>query len=202
MKKAFKRVILCFSLVCGILAGTLISDRQALQQELIRLHVVGASDSSFDQTVKLRVRDAVLESIGRAMASAGDARAAEAYLMENLPRIQQAANETLRILGVSDRAVVTLCKEAFDTRVYDTFTLPAGIYEALRVTIGEGEGHNWWCVAFPTLCLPAVTRDVEALASDAGLPDTAVGAITGRYRLRFYFLDALGRLESRLRDRS
>ena len=51
------------------------------------------------------------------------------------------------------------CKEAFDTRYYDTFTLPAGIYEALRITIGEGEGHNWWCVAFPSLCLSATSEE-------------------------------------------
>ena len=93
--------------------------------------------------------------------------------------------------------MVTLCKEAFDTRYYDTFTLPAGIYEALRITIGEGEGHNWWCVAFPSLCLSATSEEFADKAAGAGFPDSLTGALDGeeKYEVRFFLLDALGELE-------
>ena len=102
--------------------------------------------------------------------------------------------------GYDGEAVVTLCKEAFDTRYYDTFTLPAGVYEALRITIGEGAGKNWWCVVFPTFCVPAAGEGFEDVAVDAGFSDALSGALTGEkpYELRFFFLDKLGELENRL----
>lgn len=196
MKKLWISILFCVSLAFGAYTCSLIMDHQALQRDLVRLHVVANSDSQEDQAIKLQVRDAVLESIREAMASAGDAEAAKAYLMENLPKIEAAANACLKALGCEEEAVVSLCKEVFDKRIYDTFSLPAGIYEALRVTIGEGQGHNWWCVAFPTLCIPAASQEVEAVAADAGLSESAQGAITGRYELRFFFLDLLGRLET------
>ena len=79
----------------------------------------------------------------------------------------------------------------------DTFTLPAGIYEALRITIGEGEGHNWWCVAFPSLCLSATSEEFADKAAGAGFPDSLTGALDGeeKYEVRFFLLDALGELE-------
>ena len=88
--------------------------------------------------------------------------------------------------------------EEFATRYYDTFTLPAGIYEALRITIGEGEGQNWWCVVFPTLCVGATVEEFEETAHCAGFSDGLTGALTGEdgYEVRFFFLDALGKLEN------
>ena len=196
MKKLLHSVLFCGALAASLFVFTLFSDRQALQQELIRLHVVADSDEPEDQAVKLKVRDAVLESIREGMESAASAEEAKQYLTDNLPKIQKAANDTLKALGCEDCALVSLCKEAFDKRVYDTFSLPSGIYEALRITIGDGEGHNWWCVAFPTLCVPAVSEGMEAVAADAGLSQSLRGAMTGRYELRFYLLDLLGRLQT------
>ena len=95
--------------------------------------------------------------------------------------------------------MVTLGKEVFDTRYYDTFTLPAGVYEALRITIGEGQGKNWWCVVFPTLCVPATSDGFEDVAAGAGFPDALTSALEGEsgYELRFFLLDLLGKWQSR-----
>ena len=95
--------------------------------------------------------------------------------------------------------MATLDKEVFDTRYYDTFTLPAGVYEALRITIGEGEGKNWWCVGFPTLCLPATSEGFEDVAAGAGFPDTLTAALEGErgYRVRFILLDLLGKWQGK-----
>lgn len=199
MKKAWKRIGICLVAALAVWGGTLLADRQRLNEELIRLHVVANSDSRVDQEVKLQVRDAVIQSLEADLEALADVEQAKAYLTENLPKIQAVANETLEEAGFSGQAVVSLCKEAFDTRYYDTFTLPAGVYEALRITIGEGKGHNWWCVVFPTLCVPATTEGFEDTAAGAGFPDSLTGALTGEeeYEVRFYLLDVLGRMENR-----
>ena len=196
MKKLLKRVFLCFLAVCVVYAGALVLDRQKLKNELVRLHVVAASDSGEDQAIKLRVRDAVLESLREGLADVTDIEAAKAYIRSQLPKLESAANEVLAAAGCGDVATVSLQVEEFAARVYDTFSLPAGLYESLRVTIGEGEGKNWWCVTFPTLCIPATTEGFEAVAAGAGFSDELTGSLTGEYEVRFYLLDLLGQLEN------
>lgn len=201
MKKILKRIALCACIAGCLWCWGLISDRQTLNEELLRLHVVAASDSQEDQDIKLRVRDAVLESISEDLANVTDMEQARAYILENLPKIQKTANDALKALGCTEEAVATLKKELFDTRVYDTFTLPAGVYDALRITIGEGDGQNWWCVAFPTLCIPATSQGFEEVAAGAGFSETLTKTLEGEYEIRFYLLDLLGRMEGILRNR-
>lgn len=198
MRKLMKRVAICFLITAFGWGCTLLTDREQLNEELIRLHVVANSDSEEDQNIKLRVRDAVVSSLQSDLENVADVASAKAYLQENLPKIQKIANETLDAAGFDGEAIVTLCKETFDTRYYDTFTLPAGVYESLRIVIGEGGGHNWWCVVFPSLCIPATTEGFADTAVGAGFSESLSGALTGEeeYEVRFYLLDALGRLEN------
>ena len=70
------------------------------------------------------------------------------------------------------------------------------VLESLRVVIGGGQGHNWWCVAFPTLCMGATTDEFEAAAQTAGMDDTLSETLSGGCQMRFYLLDALGRVEN------
>lgn len=196
MRRKAKCLALCLLLVVSVWMWGLIRDRQYLDQKLIRLHVVANSDSEVDQDIKLRVRDAIVDSLYAGMADIGDVQAAKAYLQENLGKIQCIANQTLEAAGVESRAVVTLCRETFDIRKYETFTLPAGVYESLRVTIGEGQGRNWWCVAFPTLCMSATAEGFETAAQTAGMDDTLSETLTGGCQMRFFLLDVLGRVEN------
>ena len=196
MKKLLKPVFICFLLVCLVYTIALVGDRQKLRGELIRLHVVAASDSEEDQAIKLQVRDAVLESLQAGLENATDIEAAKAYIESQLPKLESAANQVLAAAGCGDVATVSLQVEEFAARVYDTFSLPAGLYDSLRITIGEGEGRNWWCVTFPTLCLPATTEGFEAVAAGAGFSDELTGTLTGEYEVRFYLLDLLGQLEN------
>ena len=196
MKKLLKPVFICFLLVCLVYTIALVGDRQKLRSELIRLHVVAASDSEEDQAIKLQVRDAVVGAFQTELQNLQDMEQARAYLQENLPKIEGIANDVLTQAGFSDRATVSLCVEEFTTRVYDTFTLPAGLYESLRIVIGEGEGRNWWCVVFPSLCLPATTAGFEEVACGAGFSDTLTDTLEGQHEIRFFFLDALGSLEN------
>lgn len=185
-------------IACLLWGCMIVFDKQTLRQELIRLHIVAASDSEEDQMLKLRVRDAVVSSLREDLRSVTDTEQARAYLQENLFRIEEVANRALREAGCVDVARASLQLEEFDIRYYDTFTLPAGVYEALRITIGDGEGHNWWCVAFPSLCLGATVEEFEEAAYCAGFSDTLTGTLTGEdtYEVRFFILDALGRLEN------
>lgn len=197
MRKLWKRAAICLLAVCLVYLGALIADRQTLKRELVRLHVVAASDSAQDQAIKLRVRDAVLESLAEAMADVTDPAEARAYIAANLPKIEAAANRALAAAGCGDVADVRLQLEEFAARVYDTFSLPAGLYDALRVTIGEGEGRNWWCVVFPSLCLPETDEGFRAVAAGAGFSDSLTDTLTGEeYEVRFLLLDLLGRVEN------
>ena len=198
MKKMIGRCTICLLVAVMFWCGTLLSDRQRLREEMIRLHVVANSDSREDQQVKLLVRDAVTDSLSRDLAGAADVQQAVQYIQEKLPYIRSVAEETLASLGYEMPVTVSLCREAFDARAYDTFTLPAGVYQALRIVIGEGAGQNWWCVVFPQFCIPISGEGFEDVAAGAGFPEPLNDALAGKpgYELRFGILDALGRLEN------
>ncbi len=198
MRKLTKIIISLDVVLLLVLFGGLLCDRQILSTQLIRLHVVADSDSAFDQSVKLRVRDAVNAYIEENMQTALTTEQAKQFLANNLSAIEEAANQTLLDSGSTDTARVTLCREEFPIRHYDSFTLPSGVYESLRVTIGEGEGQNWWCVVFPSLCLPAAGESLRDTAAGAGFPETLTDTLTGEsgYELSFFLLDCLGKLQN------
>lgn len=189
-----------FFLILWVLmwCADMVLQRQMLNENLIRLHVVANSDSEEDQAIKLQVRDAVMESLRSAMADIDNVTEAKAYVRDHLPEIQRIANEVLIRAGQAGSAVVTLAREQFDTRTYETFRLPAGVYESLRIVIGTGEGHNWWCVVFPSLCIPATSSGFADIAVGAGFDSSLTAALEGQagYEIRFYLLDQLGRLEN------
>ncbi|WP_406678189.1 stage II sporulation protein R [Moorella sp. ACPs] len=129
---------------------------------LIRLHVIANSDTVADQELKRHVRDAVLASIGRSLAVAGDIGAARRLVSSNLAAITAAAEAQIRREGQNYTVRTEFGDFAFPTRAYGDITLPAGNYEAVRVVIGAGKGENWWCILFPPLCLVDVTGKVNA----------------------------------------
>ncbi|MGO5115761.1 stage II sporulation protein R [Candidatus Avoscillospira sp. LCP25S3_F1] len=183
MKKWIHRVLMALS-VLVLVNGFFVARQQKLAEKMVRLHVVAASDQEIDQEIKLLVRDVVLQETGNLLEGEGDPRAA---LAQGLSSIETAANQCLQSLGCRETAKVTLQKELFPTREYDSFTLPAGTYTALRVTIGTGQGHNWWCVVFPSLCLSATSAEFEAAAQCAGMTEQEVAWITDTENSRLSF---------------
>ena len=167
MKRHMKRIGgVALTVACIWLWG-IVTDSGDLRENLLRLHVVGASNSAEDQAVKLQVRDAVLGSLEEGLRDMTDPQEAWDYVSRMLPKVEAAANRALAAAGFSETVQVSLTEEAFPTREYDTFSLPAGVYKALRVVIGEGEGKNWWCVVFPQLC--GAEGEFVETASTAGL---------------------------------
>ncbi len=139
----------------------------ALADQVLRLHVVANSDSEEDQTLKLLARDAVLELASQLLDGVSDRARAEEILSAHLNELAQAGAEALAAQGCTDQVTAEIADQWFPTREYATFSLPAGQYRALRITIGAGAGRNWWCVVFPPLCLGSVTE--ESVETAAGL---------------------------------
>lgn len=179
-------------------AAVLQSQQQALAGKLVRLHIVGHSDAPKDQSEKLLVRDAVLAVTEPLAETADNPRMA---LAEALPEIKSAAEHCLKLLGSDHTVSVSLEKERFPTRRYENFALPAGVYPSLRVTIGAGEGKNWWCVAFPSVCFCATSDELETAAVFAGFTENEIRLIMedgDKYILKFKIIELLGELKERL----
>lgn len=199
MKKWKTCLLFTMALLSALLAtaAAMQQEQQTLAGKLIRLHVVANSDSKEDQLLKLKVRDAVL-------AVTASVEAAEADPVEEikrmLPQIKLAAETCLRAQGSNEPVQVCFGRESFPTRVYDNFALPAGVYQSLRVTIGEGKGQNWWCVVFPSICFRATAAELEEAAQVAGLTEGEIRLITeepDEYNLRFKSLELLERFKEK-----
>ncbi len=194
--KIFEMALL-LALCASLCAGTWAQGQQAaLSRELVRLHVVAVSDDAREQAVKLEVRDAVLAYLEPRLDGAEDSAAAREIISDSLQGIAEAAAARADGRGVT----VTLARERFPLRRYDSFTLPAGEYDSLRVTLGAGEGRNWWCVVFPPLCTSAVSAEVlsEAMSRDG----YAVITESEGYELRFRTLELWGELTEFLSART
>ena len=181
-----------------LLTGTWAQARsQLLAARLVRLHVIAVSDDDTEQAVKLQVRDAVLAYLGPQLADVTDIDAAEQLIAGDLDGIARAAQA-----AAGERPVrVTLGPEHYPTRDYGTFALPAGVYTSLRVTLGAGAGHNWWCVIFPPLCAQAAGLSEQAVQA---LSDDDVRLVTesgGGYVVRFRLLELWDALVQRLSGR-
>lgn len=177
------------TLTAGVWAG---ATQSALADRVLRLHVVANSDSEGDQARKLLVRDAILARAGGLLEGAAGRREAEEALAPRLDELAQAGADALARTGCHDPVRVTLEDQWFPTREYDGFSLPAGQYRALRVTIGEGAGRNWWCVVFPPLCLACVSEESLETAAEGVLTQDQVALISGQdggYVLKFRLIE-------------
>ena len=157
------------ALVCGFVMAVIASFFPfaaacgGLPENVVRLHVVANSDSEEDQSVKLLVRDAVLEEAAKWYGGAQSMEEASSQLCTHLQSLGKTARTTLAENGMEYSAKVEMTEMYFSTRDYGTFRLPAGRYRTLRVTLGDGQGKNWWCVVFPSLCLPAAGEEQSDL---------------------------------------
>ena len=177
---------LCFTLLAGTWAGAASS---RVSEGLVRLHVIAASDDATEQAIKLDVRDAVLSYLEPKLDSAADIAGAEALIEANLDGIAAAAESAAQGREVN----VTLGEEYYPTREYDAFSLPAGRYQSLRVTLGEGAGHNWWCVVFPPLCLTAAESEAAFEELD-GETRAIISSDGGGVQFKFRLLELWGEL--------
>lgn len=159
------------AMIIGLAVSVLMSNIAAFGQEcdlvrsnVVRLHIMANSNSIADQKIKLQVRDRILADVGGVFTEPQNQQDAKKAAEQALPDIVEAAEKELRENGVHASVKAELTRMYFTTREYGDISLPAGIYDAVRVTIGSGEGKNWWCVIYPPICVaPAMAPQSEAL---------------------------------------
>ncbi len=166
MKNKFLRIevsILIAVILCVLGNITAFSQEcDSIRSKMLRMHVVANSDSSDDQELKLKVRDAVLEKGKELFDGSLTAENAQKMLIPHIAELEAAAVSVIEKEGYDYSVRITIQKEYFSTRTYDnSVTLPAGEYMAVKVIIGEGKGQNWWCVMFPPMCLPSASAECE-----------------------------------------
>ncbi len=133
-----------------------------LEKDVLRLHILANSDSYDDQLLKYAVRDAVLEKGSCYFENVYSLEDAKAVAVGCLPSIEEIARETVAEKGYDYTVTAEYENIYFDERVYENITMPAGVYNAVRINIGSAEGQNWWCVMYPPLCVPAASKDESA----------------------------------------
>lgn len=174
---------LCYAAACDTAQKELVDD-------VLRLRVVAHSDSEEDQALKLRVRDRVLELM-QPLEQQADSRAdMQQMLRAHMQEIANAAQQEVYDNGHTEHVTACLAEEWYPTRDYAAFSLPAGQYEGLQIRIGQAEGHNWWCVLYPSLCYDAASGE-RALTEEE---DALIHRDGTQYEIRFRTAELLGSL--------
>ena len=195
MRKKFKisEKALSFSLFFGLLCAVFLSfadfdaSCEDIRGNVLRLHIIANSDSKEDQNLKLKIRDKILEESPQLFNDAENLETAIQNTTLNLKKIEDTANSVIKENGFSYTAKARIGDSFFETREYDTFTLPAGTYKSLIIDIGKGEGKNWWCVIFPEICLPSAGE--ISLSKTVGKDGVCIAETPNRYILRFKVIE-------------
>ena len=183
-----------FAVVAGLFVTSILSvsgfikTSQNIRNDVLRLHVFANSDTVEDQDLKLKVRDAVLEEGKDIFGGEINVENAEEKISTEKSRLVNAAENVVKQNGFGYDVDVFVTDEYFDTRSYGDITLPAGNYTAVKVTIGESAGHNWWCVMFPPMCLPAAEdkTDIDMYLSE---DEVKVVKCNPEYDVRFKIVE-------------
>ncbi len=173
----------------------------AIYDDVLRLRVIAESDADEDQALKLRVRDALLAESAALFGNCADAEEAEERAREAEEQLREIAEAVVREAGETCGVTVRVGRERYPRRDYGNWIFPAGTYRSLRITLGEGRGHNWWCVLYPGLCV----RYADAGDGIAvGLTPEEYRLVTGqegrRMKIRFRLLELLSALADEFRE--
>lgn len=174
---------------------------EGIRDSVLRLHILANSDSEEDQALKLAVRDRLLEEGVEVFDRPLSKNETEALAREHSERFCSAALEVIRAAGFDYGVDIVIGETYFDERTYGNLTLPAGVYNAVNVYIGAAEGHNWWCVMFPPMCLPAAEGSKEL---DGVLDDGQMDIVknSGKYEIRLKTLEIIENIKNRISGRA
>lgn len=155
---------LCVAFVLTVIFSMLPFETECkeISNEVFRLHILANSDAESDQELKLKVRDKVLEYTESLFENSHSKEETENAVSDNLQEICNVALKEVRNNGYDYGVTAEITNMYFTTRYYDSYTLPSGMYDALRITIGSGEGHNWWCVMYPSVCISSEENQDKA----------------------------------------
>lgn len=172
MKKILNLSLLTFLLflyvfICAQNYVTAISNN--LSDAVFRLHVIANSNSKEDQTLKLQVRDSLINYMNKICSNCSTKEEAISLARTHQNTFQTIAEKTIADNGYNYSVKINIGNFFFPTKNYGDISLPAGIYDALRVEIGEAKGENWWCVMFPSLCFIDISSGVVGNESKQNL---------------------------------
>lgn len=151
LRKTVSISILSLCLILVLYIFNSITIQHSLAKKVLRLHILANSNSTFDQTLKLKVRDKVVEFLTPQLKNCANLNETKQIISKNIDNIKNIANEVV-LENANYSVSVSLNTSNFPTKHYQNVSFPAGEYEALKIIIGEGKGNNWWCVMFPPLC--------------------------------------------------
>ncbi len=193
--KVFVPLFLVFVFMFSYIAP-FIETSENISDQVFRLHILANSDSAEDQQLKLKVRDEILKKGETVFASSNSLEETIELCKNNIALFQQTAEQCLQDNGSDYDVKVYVDKEYFNTREYDEITLPSGIYNALKIEIGQGKGHNWWCVMFPAICLSSVTDDElnKYLSED----EQKLVNSDSKYEVRFKIVEIYEKVKSKI----
>ena len=149
MKKA---VVLCVSILAIILVLIFASNSGNNENEYLRIHIRANSNEGVDQEVKYKVKDEIVDTLIPILAEVETFEEAKEVVEANFDLLEDVANKVLEENGFEYKSSIRLAKEEFPTRQYGDLTLESGIYDALIIDLGTGEGNNWWCLVYPAFC--------------------------------------------------
>lgn len=198
--------VICISLILSVFFDG-IATANEVRNDCLRLHILADSDESDAQNVKLAVRDALLDESSDLFIGTQNVEKAVQTVLENKSELEAVAEKVLKSYGFEYNARIVIEKEYFPTREYDGIKLPAGEYTACKVILGSGNGHNWWCIMFPPLCLPAAERkDVTEDKSDSvyavfGNEGTSFITETNGYKIKFRIVEIFEEAVNRIKNR-
>ena len=193
MKKYIHLLVLALILAGMALTIPFFDSCEELYSDVMRIHILANSDSAADQSLKLAVRDRVLEACSRYYDGCSGKDEALDITRSHIGEIEAAAEREIRRRGFDYPVSARIVTDDFDTRYYGSFTMPAGRYDALRLTIGDGAGKNWWCVMYPSLCVGSASADDMREELDRGEYRVVTSdRFDFRFRLVEYFEDVRG----------
>ncbi len=193
MKKYIHLLVLALILAGMALTIPFFDSCEELYSDVMRIHILANSDSAADQSLKLAVRDKVLEACSRYYDGCSGKDEALDITRSHIGEIEAVAEREVRRRGFDYPVSARIVTDDFDTRYYGSFTMPAGRYDALRLTIGDGAGKNWWCVMYPSLCVGAASADDMKEELDRGEYRVVTSdRFDFRFRLVEYFEDVRG----------
>lgn len=190
MSRKMKIKLLSKSVICGFIVTIILcmcgfSGRcDVIRSSVLRLHILANSDSEADQSLKLLVRDAIQNEAGYILDDASNIDDAAKIVTEEKERFLSIARRVIAEQGYDYSVDLIVTQEYFETRTYDEVTLPAGMYTAVKIVIGEGDGKNWWCVLFPCMCLPAAQESAE-LSKVLDDDEIKIAQSNPKYEVRF-----------------
>ena len=181
---------LCLALILTVLFSFtgFAAGCEDIPNHVLRLHILANSDSAEDQALKLKVRDRILTESAGLLDNIKNKTDAQSAIKAAIPRLKTAAEDEIKKQGYHYPVNVEMTHMYFTTREYTTVTLPAGDYDSLRVTIGSAAGHNWWCVIFPPMCLPAAEEPKE-LSDVLNAKQLQIVEGTGGFEYKFKTLE-------------